>query len=478
MDLEVEDCADRFGLRGASGPLPGWRKGAAIKVETSPGSLGPCIARGLCSHWHPGCWRFCSREWPGAGPRSGPTPGLFLASFAAHPDSYLLDGSFVLSCFFRIQGRVCSSAVRLQERVRIAQKLRELVFRFTGQHTIEEQNVFRRLRRWWRTNPLSMDDPDAARALDVAPPACDGIEMDGSITRQMFADVICDPRVQALLNDLEVGWEPHGGAVSHTFPCSLLALPRRAEEERAASRPTPRRATPTVPGRRRDTLWPRPERNAEAVAIPLMARTAHSGRTAPAWGRPAGGQCSRHTPARFRRERRFCWGWPARRQAPASHHRQAPSLPHRSARVGPGNVGRPLPPRRQAPAAFPVHRLGSRPPATKRASATHSAAPKPARGPLPRRSKAAPGGDQARTTSGAGVPSWGLRHHRHLVEMGMSHGAFLRPRAGSLVRITAGWPDAWWRKTVRTLLHVGTDREAGSASTEDIGTSAGADGTR
>jgi len=93
----------------------------------------------------------------------------------------------------------------VQERVRVAQALRELVFKFTGQRTIEEpQDLRHRMRRWWNKNPLSVYDAASADPEVLLRPASDGIEIDGSITRQMFAEALCDPRVHKLLNDLEV----------------------------------------------------------------------------------------------------------------------------------------------------------------------------------------------------------------------------------------------------------------------------------
>lgn len=71
----------------------------------------------------------------------------------------------------------------VSERVRVAQLLRELVFKFTGQRAIEEPpGILHNLRLWWNTNPLSVYDS----ASEVAPevvlrPAFDSIEIDGML---------------------------------------------------------------------------------------------------------------------------------------------------------------------------------------------------------------------------------------------------------------------------------------------------------
>lgn len=52
-------------------------------------------------------------------------------------------------------------------------------------------------------------------------------------------------------------------------------------------------------------------------------------------------------------------------------------------------------------------------------------------------------------------PRMGLCYCRHLVAMGGPHGAIVPPRAG-WCGIAAGWRDAWWRKSVRAVLHVDT----------------------
>lgn len=72
--------------------------------------------------------------------------------------------------------------IRAQERVRVAQKLRELVLKFTGQSAIEEQRVFTfAFRRWGLSNPFAVDHSDST-AADVAfhrftPTKCE-LEMD------------------------------------------------------------------------------------------------------------------------------------------------------------------------------------------------------------------------------------------------------------------------------------------------------------
>lgn len=95
------------------------------------------------------------------------------------------------------------------ERLRIAQKLRELILRFSGQQAPEKRcrGVHRSFRQLMRTNPFSVYDAAMAAADEMVSqlqPAQFEYEMEVNISRQMFLEAIRDPRVHALLDDLEV----------------------------------------------------------------------------------------------------------------------------------------------------------------------------------------------------------------------------------------------------------------------------------
>lgn len=90
------------------------------------------------------------------------------------------------------------------ERVRVAKKLRELVFLFSGR-VVEEESActqfWRRVTKAFNTSGEVPTDDIVARIVSSEDTSLD---MDGQITREMFVEAMKNPKVERLLDDLEV----------------------------------------------------------------------------------------------------------------------------------------------------------------------------------------------------------------------------------------------------------------------------------